>query len=115
MLKETYLTYGMPDGLSRVMSPWAALPMGAISGMTACTVAFPFQTAWKRLQTQGIGGRPVRYKGMVDVWQQIIAKEGMRGMYAGWVPNLIKLAPTGAITFLAVEQVKYYAGYSLAN
>ena len=113
--QETYLHYGMPEGLSRTMDPWVALPLGAIAGMTACTVAFPFQTAWKRLQTQGVGGRPVQYSGMLDVWSSIIKKEGMRGMYAGWPANLIKLAPTGAITFLAVEQVKYFAGYSLAS
>jgi len=115
MLKETYLTYGMPEGLQRVMSPVAALPLGAIAGMTSCTVAFPFQTAWKRMQVQGIGDRPIKYRNMLDVWVQIVKHEGVKGMYAGWPANLIKLAPTGAITFLAVEMMKELCGFSLGN
>jgi len=114
MLKEKYLHLWMPEGQQRIMSPAAALPLGAIAGMVSCTVAFPFQTAWKRMQVQGVGGRPIRYCNMLDVWRQIMAQEGLRGMYAGWCPNLIKLAPTGAITFLAVESIKSAAGYSLS-
>ena len=67
--------------------------------------------AWKRLQVQGVGGRPIQYSGTFDCLRQVISKEGVRGVYAGLVPNLIKLAPTGAISFLAVEAIKDAMGW----
>jgi len=33
------------------------------------------------LQAQGVGGRPVKYSGMADVFRQTYANEGMRGFY----------------------------------
>lgn len=111
MLKVQYTTFGRPADDPRPANALIGIPLGAISSMAACFVAFPFQMAWKRLQVQGIGGRPVLYKGTFDCLQQVMAKEGIRGVYAGLVPNLIKLAPTGAISFLAVEAIKDVMGW----
>lgn len=113
MLKVQYSTFGRkPEEGPRPANPLIGIPLGAISSMTACLVAFPFQMAWKRLQVQGVGGRPVLYKGTFDCIQQVVAKEGIRkGVYAGLVPNLIKLAPTGAISFMAVEAIKDFMGW----
>jgi hypothetical protein len=33
------------------------------------------------LQAQGVGGRPIKYSGMTDVFAQTIRKEGFRGLY----------------------------------
>jgi hypothetical protein len=33
------------------------------------------------LQAQGVGGRPVKYSGMADVFRQTYANEGLRGFY----------------------------------
>ncbi|CAJ1954899.1 unnamed protein product [Cylindrotheca closterium] len=111
MLKVQYTTFNRPPDDPRPANPLIGIPLGAISSMTACFVAFPFQMAWKRLQVQGIGGRPIQYSGTVDCLRQVVAKEGIKGVYAGLVPNLIKLAPTGAISFLAVEAIKDFMGW----
>ncbi|CAB9524022.1 Adenine nucleotide transporter BT1, chloroplastic/amyloplastic/mitochondrial [Seminavis robusta] len=110
-LKVQYATYGRPPDNPRQASPLIGIPLGAISSMTACFVAFPFQMAWKRLQVQGVGGRPVIYAGTFDCIKQVITKEGVRGVYAGLIPNLVKLAPTGAISFVAVEYIKDFMGW----
>mmetsp|Transcript_17098 Transcript_17098/g.41592 ORF Transcript_17098/g.41592 Transcript_17098/m.41592 type:complete len:492 (+) Transcript_17098:94-1569(+) len=111
MLKVQYTTFNRPADDPRPANPLIGIPLGAISSMTACFVAFPFQMAWKRLQVQGVGGRPIQYSGTIDCLRQVVAKEGVRGVYAGLVPNLIKLAPTGAISFLAVEAIKDFMGW----
>jgi hypothetical protein len=33
------------------------------------------------LQAQGVGGRPVKYSGMADVFRQTYSNEGLRGFY----------------------------------
>jgi hypothetical protein len=38
------------------------------------------------LQAQGVGGRPIKYSGMTDVFAQTIRKEGVRGLYKVGVP-----------------------------
>ncbi len=62
-------------------------------------------------QVQGTGGRPVVYNGIVDCFTQVVKKEGARGVYAGLPANLVKLAPTGALTFMCVEAVKDVMGW----
>jgi len=113
MLKVQYSTFGRtPEEGPRPANPLIGIPLGSLSSMMACFVAFPFQMAWKRLQVQGVGGRPVLYDGTFDCIKKVVAKEGIRkGVYAGLVPNLIKLAPSGAISFMAVEAIKDYMGW----
>ena len=96
----------MPEGEKRSVHPLIGIPFGSIASCVACFVAFPLQMAWKRIQIQGVGGRPVLYKGPYDCLKTVIKKEGARGVYAGLQANLIKLAPTGGLTFMAVELVK---------
>lgn len=106
MMKQCYATAGMPAGEQRAVSPLLGIPLGSVSACLACAVAFPLQMVWKRLQVQGTGGRPVLYRGICDCMIQVTRSEGMRGVYAGLPANLVKLAPTGALTFLCVEAVK---------
>jgi solute carrier family 25 phosphate transporter 23/24/25/41 len=110
-MKIQYTTFMRPVNDPRQPHPLLGIPLGAISGMVACTVAFPFQMAWKRMQVQGVGGRPVLYKNSFDCLHKVISTEGMAGVYAGLTANLVKLAPTGAISFLAVETIKDVMGW----
>lgn len=112
MLKVAYTSWGIEEGQpERKINPLVALPFGSIASMTACFVAFPFQMVWKRIQTQGIGGRPILYSGPWNCMVTVIKEEGVRGVYAGLRPNLVKLAPTGALTFMAVEVVRDAMGW----
>jgi len=115
MLKAQYTTFGRPKNDPRPGHPLIGVPLGAISSMAACITAFPMQMAWKRLQVQGVGGRPILYSGTFDCLKKVATKEGLKGVYAGLGPNLIKLAPTGAISFLAVETIKDIFGWHPQN
>mmetsp|Transcript_18873 Transcript_18873/g.46331 ORF Transcript_18873/g.46331 Transcript_18873/m.46331 type:complete len:299 (-) Transcript_18873:288-1184(-) len=113
MMKRKFATYGREPGNERAVTPAASLPMGAAANMIGCAVAFPFQTAWKRIQVQGTGGRPIRYTGPVNCLTTIIKEEGFFGLFNGLRANLIKLAPTGAIQFWSVDIIKGWMGLSI--
>lgn len=51
----------------------------------------------------GIG---YQYKSIFDAVRVIIAQEGIRGMYKGIVPNLLKVAPSMASSWLSFEMTR---------
>lgn len=48
-------------------------------------------------------GMGYRYKGVGDAVKVIIAQEGIKGLYKGIVPNLLKVAPSMASSWLSFE------------
>lgn len=57
----------------------------------------------------GAGGQ-VKYRGMVDVFRKTIRNEGVRGLYKGLLPNLLKLAPAAGIGWFVFEETKLALG-----
>jgi solute carrier family 25 thiamine pyrophosphate transporter 19 len=43
------------------------------------------------------------YKGMLDAIRRILAEEGLKGLYKGTLPSLVKAAPNSAIVFYVHE------------
>ena len=60
----------------------------------------------RRLQLQGATGGEILYKNMLDALNKIARKEGVPALYAGLLPNYLKLIPAAAISFLVYEQLK---------
>lgn len=60
---------------------------GACSTTCAQIVSYPLQLVRTRLQAQGMAGRPVVYRGIADCALQTVRAEGLRGLYAGILPN----------------------------
>jgi hypothetical protein len=52
----------------------------------------------------------VKYRGMVDVFRKTIQNEGIRGLYKGLLPNLLKLAPAAGIGWFIFEETKLALG-----
>ena len=44
-----------------------------------------------------------QYKSIPDAVRVIVAKEGIKGLYKGIVPNLLKVAPSMASSWLSFE------------
>jgi solute carrier family 25 phosphate transporter 23/24/25/41 len=44
-------------------------------------VSYPLALVRTRLQAQGVGGNPIKYSGMLDVFSQTLKKEGVIGLY----------------------------------
>ncbi|ORY64224.1 calcium-binding mitochondrial carrier SAL1 [Pseudomassariella vexata] len=87
-------------------STFATGIMGASSGAFGATVVYPLNVLRTRLQTQGTKMHPARYTGIWDVANKTIRNEGVRGLYKGLMPNLLKVAPALSITWMVYENAK---------
>lgn len=83
----------------------ASLTCGSLAGLTASTLTFPLDLVRRRLQLQGRPGQH-HYIGYTDVFKQVVRREGLRGLYAGIVPEYFKVVPGVAIAFCAYELMK---------
>jgi solute carrier family 25 phosphate transporter 23/24/25/41 len=50
-----------------------------------------------------MSGMGYQYKSIPDAVRTILSQEGLRGLYKGLVPNLLKVAPSMASSWLAFE------------
>lgn len=50
-----------------------------------------------------MSGMGYQYKGITDAVRVIILQEGVKGLYKGIVPNLLKVAPSMASSWLSFE------------
>ncbi len=57
----------------------------------------------RRFQINTMSGMGYQYKGLVDAVRAIVAQEGIKGLYKGIVPNLLKVAPSMASSWLSFE------------
>ncbi|KAI1178207.1 mitochondrial carrier domain-containing protein [Nemania sp. FL0916] len=110
LLKITYIQYkakatGCHEEDAQP-STFATGIMGASSGAFGATVVYPLNVLRTRLQTQGTSMHPARYTGIWDVAQKTIKNEGLRGLYKGLMPNLLKVAPALSITWMVYEKAK---------
>ncbi|KAJ6515459.1 putative mitochondrial deoxynucleotide carrier protein [Mycena sanguinolenta] len=92
---------GAPDALA-----------GTIASVASKTAVFPFDTVRKRMQVQGQGAAspaafPVHTGGVVKTLREVVARDGVRGLYRGLGIGLTKAAPAGAITVWAYERCLY--------
>jgi solute carrier family 25 (mitochondrial phosphate transporter), member 23/24/25/41 len=53
-----------------------------------------------------MSGMGYQYKSIPDAVKTIVSQEGPRGLYKGLVPNLLKVAPSMASSWLAFETTR---------
>ena len=85
-----------------------ALAVGGIAGSTAAMFTTPFDTVKTRLQTVGIagvdGGGIAR--GVAATARDVVAAEGVGGLYRGLLPRLFIYVTQGAVFFSSYELVR---------
>lgn len=81
---------------------------GAISGGLAQSMTYPFDILRRRFQVKTLsqGCLGYSYNGTWDALSQIVANEGWRGLYKGYVPHVAKVVPSMAASFWTFETVK---------
>lgn len=47
---------------------------------------------------------------MIQTFQTIWRKEGLRGLYRGLIPNFLKVAPAVSVAYVMYEQIKKVLG-----
>lgn len=84
---------------------------GVMASIASKTAVFPLDTVRKRLQVQGpMRARyvhrniPEYQRGVIGTARQIVAREGVRGLYRGLGVALVKAAPAGAVTVWTYER-----------
>jgi solute carrier family 25 folate transporter 32 len=87
--------------------PVQPLVLGGISKIIASTSTYPYQVVKSRLMQRGEKG-VYKYKGTMDCIAQVWREGGVRGFFRGLAPNLIKVAPGAALTFVTYEEMLKY-------
>ncbi|PSK46411.1 hypothetical protein B9Z65_5379 [Elsinoe australis] len=105
MVYESVRTYFTPKG-EKNPSAFGKLGAGAISGAVAQTCTYPFDVLRRRFQINTMSGIGYKYKGIWDAIKTIVAQEGLKGLYKGIAPNLLKVAPSMAANWLAFEMTR---------
>ena len=95
--------------------PQMILGAGMLSSSIAQFASYPLALVRTRLQAQGIGGKPSKYNGTMDVISKTYLKEGLRGLYKGSLTNLAKLAPAAGISWFCFEETKQVLGLSIRS
>ena len=101
---ESLLAYEMKkNNITREQIPaWKLCTFGAAAGYSMWLTAYPVDVVKSRLQTDGFGAKQV-YKNSFDCFKQIIAKDGVKALFRGFSPVLVRAAPANAATFLCYE------------
>ncbi|KAJ0988046.1 hypothetical protein J5N97_006402 [Dioscorea zingiberensis] len=87
------------------LSAFAHLTAGAIGGAASSLIRVPTEVIKQRMQTGQFASAP-------DAVRLIVAKEGFRGLYAGYSSFLLRDLPFDAIQFCIYEQLRI--GYKIA-
>jgi solute carrier family 25 phosphate transporter 23/24/25/41 len=76
----------------------------------------PSDVLRRRFQINTMSGMGYQYKSILDAVRVIVGQEGVRGLYKGIVPNLLKVAPSMASSWLSFEMTRdFLAGLNEAE
>ncbi|KAG0318815.1 hypothetical protein BGZ99_005437, partial [Dissophora globulifera] len=82
---------------------------GAIAGITGVLIVYPLDMVKTRLQNQKPDSMgKLQYRGGLDCFRQLVAKEGVRGLYRGIGPNLVGITPEKAIKLAVNDFAREY-------
>lgn len=87
---------------------WMTMCVSFAASIVSQVVTYPLNLARTKLQTQGVNGRPVRYTGLVHCLQSQLARYGVRGWFAGILPNMMKAVPSSMLMYMTFSQVQNF-------
>lgn len=84
---------------------------GALSGLFSKMAVYPFDLVRKRLQMEGHHQQSRAELQLIrSSWwtclKTIVKQEGIKSLYKGLAPSLLKVAPANAVTFMVFEETK---------
>ncbi|KAF2094461.1 mitochondrial carrier [Rhizodiscina lignyota] len=85
---------------------FATAAIGGFSGALGASLVYPLNLLRTRLQAQGTALHPRTYTGLWDVARKTVEGEGVRGLFKGLTPNLMKVVPAMSITYVVYENTK---------
>ena len=97
-----------PDDVA--LSNFTTAGIGAFSGAFGASAVYPINLLRTRLQSQGTAIHPPTYTGIWDVTVRTVRGEGVRGLFKGITPNLLKVVPAVSITYVVYDNSKAALG-----
>ncbi|XP_011095037.1 mitochondrial succinate-fumarate transporter 1 [Sesamum indicum] len=93
------------EGDGKVLQPWQSMISGFLAGTAGPVCTGPFDVVKTRLMAQSRSGGELKYKGMFHAIQTIYAEEGLRALWKGLLPRLMRIPPGQAIMWAVADQV----------
>jgi len=94
---------GFPKG---ELAPWQHLLLGGLSGGVGPSINNPLDVVKTRLQRQVVlPGHIPKYTGLLQACSVIAKEEGVKALWKGLTPRLMRIMPGQAITFMTYEAV----------
>lgn len=102
--KDLVLKYLGPEYVSnRQRGSWvSSLVCGACAGTTASLLVFPLDLVRRRQQVSLGTSKP----SILTVLKQVVQADGVKGLYRGIVPELVKVVPAVAMNFYFYELLR---------
>lgn len=83
---------------------------GTTGGLASSVITCPVDVVKNKMQVMGLGhGAPVpdsKVPGSIDVFRQVLKEGGIRGVYLGMVPTLMRDLPGYGVYFICYEAIK---------
>lgn len=76
---------------------------GTIAGTAASAATFPLEVVRRRLQVQNFVKNQNNYSGLFNGLKTIFQQQGIAGLYQGFVPSLLRVAPAVGVSFFTYE------------
>ncbi|XP_059427935.1 mitochondrial succinate-fumarate transporter 1 [Corylus avellana] len=93
------------EGDGKVLQPWQSMISGFLAGTAGPVCTGPFDVVKTRLMAQTREGGVLKYKGMIHAIRTIYAEEGLRALWKGLLPRLMRIPPGQAIMWAVADQV----------
>lgn len=93
------------EGDGKVLRPWQSMISGFLAGTAGPVCTGPFDVVKTRLMAQSRSGGELKYKGMVHAIKTIYAEEGLRALWKGLLPRLMRIPPGQAIMWAVADQI----------
>nr|XP_031290447.1 mitochondrial uncoupling protein 4 isoform X3 [Camelus dromedarius] len=90
---------------------WKSVIGGMMAGVVGQFLANPTDLVKVQMQMEGkrkLEGKPLRFRGVHHAFAKIFTEGGIRGLWAGWVPNIQRAALVNMGDLTTYDTVKHY-------
>lgn len=102
------LFWGKRDGDGKQLTPVQSMTSGFTAACLGPVATGPFDVAKTRLMAQQKSEGPVKYTGFFHALATIPREEGVRAMWKGLLPRLMRIPPGQAIVWAVSDQITGY-------
>ncbi|KAK9829199.1 hypothetical protein WJX72_004446 [[Myrmecia] bisecta] len=102
------LYWGKVEGDGKQLTPLQSMASGFSAAVLGPCATGPFDVIKTRLMAQEKSAGPVRYRGLFHALVTIPREEGIRALWRGLLPRLMRIPPGQAIVWAVSDQITGY-------